>query len=72
MLIDAAELPDGSDITADLVIIGGGLAGITIAREFIGTGRSVCLLEGGGRASRAAARSSRALWRPGPISGELR
>ena len=53
MLIDAAELPDGSDITADLVIIGGGLAGITIAREFLGTGRSVCLLEAGGRASEA-------------------
>jgi choline dehydrogenase-like flavoprotein len=51
MLIDAAELPDGSEITADLIIIGGGLAGITIAHEFLGAGRSVCVLEAGGRGS---------------------
>jgi choline dehydrogenase-like flavoprotein len=48
MLIDARELEDGSVLRAQLCIIGGGAAGITIARELIGSGVDVVLLESGG------------------------
>lgn len=47
--IDARELPDGSEIVADLVVIGGGLAGLALAREWVGAGRSVAVLESGGK-----------------------
>lgn len=47
--IDARDLPGGSEIVADLVIIGGGLAGLALAREWAGGGRSVAVLESGGR-----------------------
>jgi len=47
--IDARELPGGSEIVADLVIIGGGLAGLTLAREWAGSGRPVAVIESGGR-----------------------
>jgi choline dehydrogenase-like flavoprotein len=40
--------PVDSSIEADLCIIGGGLAGITLAREFLGTRVRVCILESGG------------------------
>lgn len=48
MLIDGRTLPDGSDLTADLAIIGAGAAGITIARELAGKQISVALIESGG------------------------
>lgn len=48
MLIDARQLADSSEIEADLVVIGGGIAGITMAREFAGSGFDVCVLESGG------------------------
>lgn len=48
--IDARELPAGSEITADLVIIGGGMAGLALAREWAGSGRSVAVIESGGKA----------------------
>ncbi|MEO1468892.1 MAG: FAD-dependent oxidoreductase, partial [Pseudomonadota bacterium] len=47
MFVDARSLSDGQRIEADVCIIGGGAAGITIARELIGTGIRVALLEGG-------------------------
>ncbi len=34
--IDARGLPDASPIEADLIIVGGGMAGITLARELAG------------------------------------
>lgn len=46
--IDARTLPDGTAIQADLCIIGAGAAGITLAREFVGDGRSVAVIESGG------------------------
>ena len=46
--IDARELPGDSEIVADLVIIGGGMAGLALAREWAGGGRSVAVLESGG------------------------
>lgn len=47
--IDARTLPAGSRIEADLIIIGAGMAGITIARQFAGSTVKVAILEGGGR-----------------------
>ncbi len=46
--IDAKTLPDASRIEADLVIVGGGLAGITLARELAGGPIKVAILESGG------------------------
>lgn len=48
MLIDFKTAEVGSLLQADICVIGGGPAGIAIARDFIGTGRSVILLESGG------------------------
>jgi choline dehydrogenase-like flavoprotein len=48
-IIDAQALPEGTEIEADLIIIGGGLAGIAIARQFVGTNKTVAILESGGR-----------------------
>jgi len=47
MLQDFRRL-DRKEIDADLCIVGGGAAGITLARAFTGTGIRVCLLESGG------------------------
>ncbi len=47
--IDARTLPADSRIEGDLIIIGGGMAGITIARQFAGSSLKVLILEGGGR-----------------------
>jgi len=49
VLIDANSLPDGTEIEADVCIAGAGAAGIAMAREFIGQGFRVALLESGGR-----------------------
>jgi len=46
--VDARELADGSLIEGDVCIIGAGAAGITIALEWLGNGKQVLLLEGGG------------------------
>ena len=46
--LDARHEGAGSVIETDLCIIGSGAAGITIAREFIGSRIRVCLLEAGG------------------------
>jgi hypothetical protein len=48
MLRDARELDDVGMIECDLCIVGGGAAGITLARSFIGKALRVCLLESGG------------------------
>ena len=45
MFADLRELPDGHTVDCDLCIIGGGAAGISIAREFIGSRTQVCLIE---------------------------
>ena len=50
-ILDIRELPDNSTITADLVIIGGGMAGITLAREWAGKDKRVVILESGGESS---------------------
>jgi choline dehydrogenase-like flavoprotein len=48
MFTDARTLTDRSSLQADLAIIGGGVAGITLARALAGSGISVCVLEAGG------------------------
>ncbi|MEP2830811.1 MULTISPECIES: GMC family oxidoreductase [Alphaproteobacteria] len=48
MFIDGRKVPEGTVVETDLAIIGGGAAGITIAREMIGQGLSVTLIESGG------------------------
>jgi choline dehydrogenase-like flavoprotein len=45
---DARTLDTGALIEGDLCIVGAGAAGISMALEWIGTGRRVVLLEGGG------------------------
>lgn len=47
-IIDARTLPEATEIEADLVIIGGGMAGIAIATEWAGANKSVAILESGG------------------------
>jgi choline dehydrogenase-like flavoprotein len=57
MLRDGRAIPEDELLETDLCIIGAGPAGISIAREFIGKGLRVCLLESGGqRPIRAAQR----------------
>ncbi len=46
--IDARSLSDNTLLETDLAIIGGGPAGITLARSFIGSSVRVCLIESGG------------------------
>jgi choline dehydrogenase-like flavoprotein len=48
MFVDAATVAAGTTLRHDLCVVGAGAAGITIAREFLGSGRDVCLLESGG------------------------
>lgn len=48
MLLDFREAAVPELLQADLCIVGGGAAGIAIAREFIGTGRSIIVVESGG------------------------
>lgn len=47
MLLNASDLPDGQALTADLIIVGAGAAGISMALDFIGTDIDVLLLESG-------------------------
>lgn len=48
MHLDLKKLNPGAVIETDLCIIGAGIAGIAIARRFLGTGTNVVLLESGG------------------------
>ncbi len=48
MIVEANEIPEGTVVDTDVCIVGGGAAGITLAREFAGAPFRVCLLESGG------------------------
>jgi len=48
MFIDAHSVPTGTAIETEVCIIGGGAAGITLAREFTNANFRVILLESGG------------------------
>ncbi|MGH6899688.1 MAG: FAD-dependent oxidoreductase [Geminicoccaceae bacterium] len=47
-LTDARRIEAGAEIVADLCIVGGGAAGIALAREFVGGPLRIVLLESGG------------------------
>jgi choline dehydrogenase-like flavoprotein len=47
MLIDARKLPSGTNLDTEICIVGGGVAGITLALEFERQGIAACVLEGG-------------------------
>lgn len=47
MLVDGRTIPSHSRLEADLCIIGAGAAGITLARQFIGTPTRVLVIESG-------------------------
>ena len=57
MIIDAHTIPDGTTLEADICVIGGGPAGITLAREFVGCAARIIVLESGGRRSEARAQT---------------
>ncbi len=48
MFIDAGQVSNGALVEADIVIVGAGAAGISLALELTGSGLAVCLLESGG------------------------
>ncbi len=48
MILDARTLPAGTVLDADLCVVGGGAAGITLARDLAGTKARVMLFESGG------------------------
>jgi choline dehydrogenase-like flavoprotein len=48
MIVDARTLPPGTRLDADVCVIGGGPAGITVARSLAGLSVRVALLESGG------------------------
>lgn len=48
MIIDATSVPSGTIVETEVCIVGGGAAGITLAREFINSPFRVVLLESGG------------------------
>jgi choline dehydrogenase-like flavoprotein len=54
MQIDAADLPAGADLDADVAIVGAGPAGIALAMELARAGHSVILIESGGESFSAA------------------
>lgn len=47
MLHDASEVPDGSLLTAEVCVVGAGVAGLTVARDLAADGVGVCVLESG-------------------------
>jgi len=48
MISDGHEIADGTTLECDLVLVGGGLAGLALAREFVGKPVRVVVLESGG------------------------
>ena len=50
MIDDAKSIANGSVLHADVCIVGGGAAGVTIALELLSSGKSVLVLESGGHA----------------------
>lgn len=55
MILDALSLTPGVELEADLCIVGGGAAGLSLASALEGSGLSVLVLEAGGRKFDAAA-----------------
>lgn len=66
MFQDLRERADGDIVDTDIAIAGAGAAGITTARELIGSGRKVLLIESGGFAPEAETQALN----DGEIAGE--
>lgn len=49
MLEDARTIPSGTRIEADICVIGGGAAGLSLVLELSDSGLEICLLEAGGK-----------------------
>ena len=49
MISDLDEYENNSTINADICIVGAGVAGLTIAREYLGTHTNVLIIESGGK-----------------------
>ncbi len=49
MLHDLNDYPENAELACDIAIVGGGAAGITLARHLAGHGVEVCVVESGGR-----------------------
>lgn len=56
-----SEFENGAQLEADLLIVGAGPAGISIARSFFGTNVSVLIIESGGIAQDEPPRDCRRL-----------
>ena len=48
MIVDFNHCEDRTQFEADVCIVGGGMAGLTIARSLLGSGLRVLLIESGG------------------------
>ena len=48
MFTDARHIAENSTLQADICIVGAGVAGISVAKEFVGRSKSVVIVEGGG------------------------
>lgn len=57
MIVDVRRLPVSGPIDVDICIVGGGVAGITLAREFGRAGLQACVIEGGGHTASWASQS---------------
>jgi choline dehydrogenase-like flavoprotein len=55
LLEDVRALENGRVLEAEVCVVGAGAAGITLARQWIGRGFRVCVLESGGTGPRATA-----------------
>ena len=74
MLVDARTLSSGDDITADLCIVGGGAAGISIARTLDDSGIKIALIESGSETFDEATQSLYAgniVGKPYPVHPDL-
>ena len=54
MIKDFNDYRDGDTLTSDICIVGAGVAGLSIAAEFLDTGCKILLLESGGKKDEAA------------------
>ena len=47
MFVDARSMPNGTEIEADVCVVGSGAAGLSLAHEFLDQSTKVCLIESG-------------------------
>src|SRR5262245_36491675 len=54
MMLDARQIPAGTELQCDVVVIGAGAGGVTVARELVDSSLDVILLESGGHGNEEA------------------